>query len=626
MIDDFQRMAQNSPDALAAVSADGGIHFANRRFNELFFPDRHRFDAFHLNESCPPPPLREALIANIENAVQSGIEKQLTIDTRMGTQDRTFFCRILPGSEAGKTHRALLEVRDVTVSAGRQATFKPKDDPSHRISATGGTRRDFFSVLDKFPAFVYMQRRDYTVAYANKKVRDLYGETESRLCYEVFAGRETPCPVCPTFDVFETGESIEWEFTDEKDRTFHIYDYPYEDEMGNPLVMELGIDITDLKRVETELFQAQKLRAIGVLAGGLAHDLNNNLVPIIFNIDHALAWVSEDAAREPLKEALHAAYRAAKLVEQVLDYSRQQDIRRAPLHLIPLLRESIEAFKCSLNPDIRLEIDIDARHDSVSANAMQIRQIMQNLLRNAEQAMPEGGVVAVALEEEAVANRDGRPPREHGFSDHLVLTVRDTGVGIPAQDVERIFEPFFTTKKTMGGTGMGLAVVHSIVSSSGGAITVDSAEGEGTLFTIRLPKAPAPPPLPADETCAMQGNCSRLLLVDDDPGALSAMARTLRNANFEVQTATSGEAGLEMFARHPDRFGLILADQSMPGMNGIEMATRMLAGHHAARIIICTGHVEPALEKEAREKGVADFAIKPMNPQRLVELVKRYCL
>jgi CheY-like chemotaxis protein len=199
------------------------------------------------------------------------------------------------------------------------------------------------------------------------------------------------------------------------------------------------------------------------------------------------------------------------------------------------------------------------------------------------------------------------------------------GGGISTEAMERIFEPFFTTKRSRGGTGMGLAVVHSIVTGSGGTITVDSGPDAGTTFTILLPRVPPPVSAPADEGCVVQGTCSTLLLVDDDSGALSAMARTLRNANFEVETAESGEAGLKAFSRDPGRFGLVLADQSMPGMNGIDMATRMLAIDSRAIVVICTGHVEPALEKQARAKGVVDFAIKPLTPQSLVKMVRKYC-
>jgi CheY-like chemotaxis protein len=308
-------------------------------------------------------------------------------------------------------------------------------------------------------------------------------------------------------------------------------------------------------------------------------------------------------------------------VEQVLEYSRQQDISREALYLTPLVRESLETFRLSLAPSIQLDTRLTADQECVAVNAAQIQQVMMNLLQNAAQAMPKGGVITVTLK--CGADRHALPK---GIpADCLCLTVSDTGGGIPNDAVERIFEPFFTTKRSRGGTGMGLAVVYSIVTGSGGTITVDSAPGTGTTFTVLLPRVPPPAAAPTDEGCFIHGACRTLLLVDDDSGALSAMARTLRNANFEVETAKSGEAGLKAFSRDPSRFGLVLADQSMPGMNGIDMATRMLAIDNRAIVVICTGHVEPALEKQARGKGVVDFAIKPLAPQSLVKMVRKYC-
>lgn len=615
MIDSFRCFAENSPDALAGILADGHILYMNGPFQDLFFSGKTDVAACRLEDLPVSRTALDALTDGIGQACRDIADQRVAFSMQDGEGPGAYWCRIVPTPRENGHPCALLEIRAATPSAIHD------NCPRRANPETGQQQRPFFRVLDEFPAFVYMQRRDYTVAYANKKVHDLYGETESRLCYEVFAGRQTPCPVCPTFEVFETGRSMEWQFTDEQDRTFRIYDYPFENDDGEPLVMELGIDVTDLKRVENELFQAQKLRAIGVLAGGLAHDLNNNLVPIIFNIDHALAQITDDSVRGPLSEGLQAAYRAAKLVEQVLEYSRQQDISREPLHLTPLVRESLKTFRSSSAPSMRLDAHLTANQDCVAANAAQIQQLMMNLLQNAVQAMPKGGVITVTLENGA--NRHALP--KGVAADCLCLTVSDTGDGISDENMERIFEPFFTTKRSRGGTGMGLALVHSIVAGSNGTITVDSQPGAGTTFTILLPRVPPPASAPADDGCVVQGTCSTLLLVDDDSRALSAMARTLRNANFEVETAESGEAGLKAFSKNPGRFGLVLADQSMPGMNGIDMATRMLAIDNRAIVVICTGHVEPALEKQARGKGVVDFAIKPLTPQSIVKMVRKYC-
>lgn len=625
MMTSFQHYAKNSPDALASFDASGHLAFANERFVKLFPRGPSRLDGCKLDDLPFSPSLRSALVQGMASARGSDREERFTCEERSDASLRIFLCRIipLPGPEGGQT--VLVELRDETASLElREALLSGRLSKRQEELLRGRRQRLFLGILDEFPAFVYMQRRNYTVAYANRKVRNLYGDTESRLCYEVFTGRKKPCPVCPTFEVFETGRQVEWEFVDHKGRTFRIYDYPYEDESGEPLVMELGIDITDLKRVESELFQAQKLRAIGVLAGGIAHDLNNNLVPIIFNIDHTLHQTADAKIREPLAEALQAAYRAAGLVEQVLQYSRQQNVSRTLLPLTPLLHESLEVFRKTLPATFALDIELETGHDSVLANPAQVQQIIMNLLHNAQQAMPNGGTISFALGQAAIPTRESAPHPELAPGTCVTLRVQDTGVGIKEGDVERIFEPFFTTKKARGGTGMGLAVVHSIVTCCGGAITVDTTPGVGTAFTVYLPQAPTPAaPFPGEPQIVTAAR-GRILLVDDDPRVLSAMARTLGEAGFDVDTARNGEEGIAAFARAPHHYRLVLADQSMPGMSGMQMAAQLLAFRQDTCIVICTGNVEPELEKQARAAGIAGFAVKPMTPQTLVEMVQQH--
>ncbi|MBE0585439.1 MAG: response regulator [Desulfofustis sp.] len=482
-----------------------------------------------------------------------------------------------------------------------------------------------FGVFDDFPMFVYLQRRDYTVAYANKKVRQLYGDAEGKLCYQVFANRASPCPDCQTFKVFADGSPVEWEFTDGNGRSFLIYDYPYEDESGEPLVMELGIDVTELKQVQKELYQAQKLKAIGVLAGGIAHDLNNNLVPIIFNIDYALGRINEEAARESLGDALLAAQKAARLVEQVLEYSRQQEVSRRPIRLGPLIRESVKEFRRSLPAHISLSLEVNSTADSVLGNPGQLQQIFVNLLKNAEQAMPDGGTIAVTLSEKSEPLPATGASSSRSAGKYVTLEISDTGVGIREENIGVIFEPFYTSRKSDGGTGMGLAVVHSIVTSGGGTIEVNSTPGIGTTFTVLLPLvSPAHEQLQG-EYCLLEGNDLVLLLVDDDPAVRTAMARSLRQAGFEVDSAGSARDGIDLFEKNPDRYGLVLVDQSMPDISGIEMSRRLLEIRGDCKIVICTGHIGPTLEGQAAMAGVSGFARKPMSPKTLIETIKRHC-
>jgi len=623
MNDWFEVLANNSLDAIGIVTGNGQITFANDSFHQLM-----KQSGVHDELTTTELPVELMIQLQQARTTNDGKEAGKTFTCCLNDKKISYGyqSRIIPHPDSSKDS-FLIEIRDNTkIHLLQSELVADKMSRQQEIMLKERRRKLFYGLLDGLPSFVYMQRKDYTVAFANKQVRMLYGDPKGKLCYEVFAGRSAPCLTCPTFEVFDTGQSVEWEFTDSNDRTFLIYDYPYEDEDGEELVLEMGVDITRLKTVEKELYKAQKLRAIGVLAGGIAHDLNNNLVPIIFNIEHVKGKVTEQNVLEPLEDALQAANQAAKLVTQVLEYSRQQDVSRSSFRIGPIIRECVKDVKKSLPPEISLQVAEEVATDYVHANATQIKQVVMNLIWNAQQSMPEGGDIFLVLSETTISES----PKETGTNKlapgrYLVLEVSDSGVGIRPENIELIFEPFFTNKKGKGGTGMGLAVVYSIVTGSGGDILVKSTPGIGSTFTVYLPEGTKTQETLYGEVCSINGDNVQILLVDDDPGPLKAMSRSLKAAGFQVDTAVSGKDGLEIFAKNPQKYSLILADQSMPDMTGLEMAEEMLAINDDTRILICTGHIDPVIEEQATRQGVAGFAHKPMSPKTLTETVKRHC-
>ena len=294
----FRRFAENSPNSLSIFDGSNRLVFANRCFHNAFL-DGEEAQGMHLEDLPLDVDMRFALLEALALARQEGCEQSFAWESVVeddqtegcatGGKKQTHQGRVVPYAlsepEGENLRRWIVDIPSPPLSVRLEEVLRgARQGRKQAEFLRRRSRQLFFDFINELPLFVYMQRPDYVVAFANKKTRNFYGNTDGRKCYEVFNGLDQPCSYCPTFSVFKTGQPVDWQFTDSQGRSFHIYDYPFEDENGDPLVIELGVDVTELKRVERELFQAQKMRAIGVLAGGIAHDLNNNLVPIILTL------------------------------------------------------------------------------------------------------------------------------------------------------------------------------------------------------------------------------------------------------------------------------------------------------------------------------------------------------
>jgi nitrogen-specific signal transduction histidine kinase/CheY-like chemotaxis protein len=347
-------------------------------------------------------------------------------------------------------------------------------------------------------------------------------------------------------------------------------------------------DITERQHLEGQLRQLQKMEAVGTLVGGIAHDFNNILAAILGYTELALSKIARRSlSKRYLQEVLTAAKRAKNLVQQILAFSRRTEAERRPVRLVPLVREALSLLRASLPSTIEIRQYIDKEAGTVLADPTEVHQSLMNLGVNAEYAMRRtGGTLEVRLEAVEVdpAMAAAYPHLRPGA--YVRLTMRDSGHGIPPDIMERIFEPFFTTKGIGEGTGMGLAVVHGIVTSYGGAIMVKSAPGCGTTFTIYLPRldqavedeAALPEPIPAGS-----GGC--ILLVDDDEGLVRLGREVLALLGYDVVAYTSSREALEAFRAAPERYDLVITDQTMPQMTGETLTQELRDICHTALVI-----------------------------------------
>jgi PAS domain S-box-containing protein len=384
-------------------------------------------------------------------------------------------------------------------------------------------------------------------------------------------------------------------------------------------------DITNEMKLEKQLRQAQKMEAIGTLAGGIAHDFNNILSAIVGYTQLAASVIPQGSpTSQYLKQVLTAANRATDLVKQILTFSRQTELEQKPIRISSILKEALKLLRPSLPSTIEIRQQIHSPIDPILADPSQIHQILMNLCTNAAHAMREkGGVLSVALTmvelDTATASRhEGVKP-----GPYVRLTVSDTGYGMDAVTMERIFDPFFTTKGLEGGTGMGLSVVHGIVKNHGGMITVFSEPGVGTTFNVFFPRIETrieeeiavPLPLPTGK--------ERILFVDDEEMLVTVAQQLLTRMGYEVTAITSSTDALHLFKDQPDRFDLVITDQTMPKMTGTQLAKELLAIRPDLPIILSTGFSEMITPDRAKAAGIREFVLKPVTQRDLAECIRR---
>ena len=296
------------------------------------------------------------------------------------------------------------------------------------------------------------------------------------------------------------------------------------------------------------------MEALGTLAGGIAHDFNNILAIILGTPNWPLSSGWRGQAHRPLEQIQQACLRARALVRQILSFSRKTTPALQLCHLAPIVHESLALMRALIPTTIDLRLEMTATADVVLADPAQIQQVVMNLVMNAAQAMEEaGGVLEVRLVELALDERAAQRHELEAGTD-VQLTVRDTGGGIAPAIMERIFDPYFTTKEVGKGTGMGLAVVHGIVSQHGGAIRVQSVLGQGASFQVYLPVREEAAFLASPPPVSFAAGQGRLLFIDDEPALVSMVKEFLAGVGYEVVTETSSREALALFRRHPDRW------------------------------------------------------------------------
>lgn len=563
-----------------------------------------------------PPELTEAFTRRFTYAVQNGVvypHYECEILTKSGER------RLISWNNTILTDDNGFPIGGTSI--GEDITESRRAEEALRFE-----RNRLRNIMDSMWEGVVIVNPDHEIEYVNPALERLMGPVEGRSCHEYFCGGLAPCSFCKNERVFG-GETLQWEMDMPKlDKTFERFETAITNVDGSVSKLNILHDVTDKKRLESQLRQAQKMEAIGTLAGGIAHDFNNILTPIIGYTEMVLDELPpEGTQHKDLEHVLGAAQRAKDLVRQILTFSRQTEQEKRPVRLSILIKEALKLLRASLPSTIemRLLIAPGTEMGAIMGDPTQMHQVLMNLCTNAAHAM-RGTPGRLTIEQSSVDVRPGDPtfPGLKG-GQYLRLSVSDTGHGMDRAVMERIFEPFFTTKERGEGTGMGLAVVHGIVQSHEGAIYVRSEPEIGSTVDVLLPKVEEIASAERIERLTLPRGNERILLVDDESALVEMGKKMLENLGYTVVGRVSSLEALEAFRNDPSAFDLVLTDYTMPHMTGAEFAREVLTFRPDIPVVLCTGFSEMITASVASEIGITEFITKPVIRRDLAEAIRR---
>jgi PAS domain S-box-containing protein len=490
--------------------------------------------------------------------------------------------------------------------------------------------REQATMLDTARDAIMVRDLDHRLLYTNRSAQRLYGWTSDEVIGRPISELLYPDPgpfLTATEIVLARGEwvgEIEQVTSDGRRLTVEGHWTLVRDDDGAPRsVLALDIDITQRKALEQQYLRAQRLESIGTLAGGIAHDLNNVLAPILMSIAVLRADEPDPDRLEILTTIEGSARRGAEMVSRVMSFARGMDGQRRDVAPVQVIRDLGKIVKETFPRNITIEEPGDAALWTLQGDPTQLHQVLLNLCLNARDAMPDGGRLTIAAGNIVIDEREAALHLDAQSGRHVWLEVRDTGTGITKDIIDRIFDPFFTTKEPGKGTGLGLATSLAIVKGHSGFIRVESAPGSGTAVRLYLPAAatPAAAVVPKSKANLPRGTGETVLVVDDEAPIRDITRRTLEAFGYRVAVAADGSEAMAVFAERQDEIAVVLLDMMMPVMDGPATIEALLRLNPAVRIIGASGLA--ASDTGSRSAGVRHFLDKPYTAGTLLQAIHK---
>lgn len=615
----YRAIFENSGSALAFIEEDMTITICNKEFEKL---------SGYSKEEVEGKMKWTKVVANQEDLDQmkeyhrlrrsdTGTSPQVYefqfIDREDRLKDVVITVTMMPGMK-----QSLAALLDITERKQTEASLRDSE-ARHRL------------VVDEAPDPMVAYDMLGKTLYVNPAFTRVFGWTSQ----EVMGGK---IDYVPADDWIETQKMLEKLKNGESHYGFETHRYDknkriidismsfgvWHDEKGNPAGSVVTLrDITLQKKLERQLRQSQKMESIGTLAGGIAHDFNNILGAIIGFTELALNRLHDKpTTKQYLEKVLQSGHRAGNLVQQILSFSRTTEQGLKAIRTLPILMEAMKLLRATIPTTIQIYEHWDAQNDMIQGNPTQIHQILMNLCTNASHAMKEkGGVLEVFLSNINISTQTtiGHFTLKSGA--YLKLTVRDTGQGIPAEDMEKIFDPYFTTKTKGEGTGLGLSIIHGIVKDHAGAVEVSSTVGQGTTFDLFFPLKDKGIVSITDTSTLLQKGRGTILLVDDEKDLVDAYGELMSSLGYKVQGVTSSRKALDIYRADPKGFDLVFTDYTMPHMTGLQMAEELLKIQPDLPIILYSGYSEDITVEMVKVKGLRHMMAKPLIKSELAKVL-----